>query len=67
MIVSIEHSKTHSKYKYNKHIQQYITINDHLKELLTVNNADIESLCSHPAAKSDLADHSVSDYFIKWY
>ena len=25
MIVSIEHSKTHSKYKYNKYIQQYIT------------------------------------------
>ena len=24
MIVSIEHSKTHSKYNYNKYIQQYI-------------------------------------------
>ena len=27
MIVSIEHSKTHSKYKYNNYIQQeYITV-----------------------------------------
>ena len=26
MIVSIEHSKTHSKYKYNKYIQQWITV-----------------------------------------
>ena len=26
MIVSIEHSKTHSKYKYILYIQQYITV-----------------------------------------
>ena len=48
MIDSIEHSKTHSNYKYNKYIKQYITTNIHLKELSTVNNTDIESLCSHP-------------------
>ena len=30
MIVSIEHSKPHSKYKYNKYIQQHITVGQYL-------------------------------------